>query len=169
MKKTINFCGNCPFKYSDYDDYALGYSTVTTCTLSKFLKLEDDCILVSDGDAELKTPIWCPLKTDEFTFDFKEFSTERKIEIDSTLKKIEVLQNYFDNTYDVDYDNPDVIEKNTKLQTLYTTYNELQSNEDVEYDFQTELNKSIDEIKIQLSTLESVGNKLQESINNLGE
>jgi len=169
MKKTINFCGNCPFKYSNYDDYALGYSTVTTCTLSKFLKLEDDCILVSDGEKELKTPNWCPLKTDEFTFDFKEFSTERKIEIDSTLKKIEVLQNYFDNTYDVDYDNPDVIEKNTKLQTLYTTYNELQSNEDVEYDFQTELNKSIDEIKIQLSTLESVGNKLQESINNLGE
>jgi len=167
MKKTINFCGNCPFKYSDYDDFALGYSTVTTCTLARSLKLKDDCILVSDGDVELKTPEWCPLKTEEFTFCFKEFSADRKTEMNSTWKEIEILQDFFDNTYDIEYDDPEIVEKNDKLQKLYTKFGELQSNEDE--DFQTELNKSIDEIKDQLYALEDVADKLQKSINNLGE
>jgi hypothetical protein len=169
MKKTINFCGNCPFKYSDYDDWAVGYSTCTVCTLAQFLKLNEYLILVSNGDEEVKTPDWCPLKTDEYTFNFKEFSVERKQEIDSTWEEIEVLQDYFDNGYDLDYDDPEVVEKNNKVQALYTKLGELQSNEEETYDFKAELNKSIDEIKEQLSTLEDVGNKLEESLKKLGE
>ncbi len=169
MKKTVNFCGNCPFSYADYDDWAIGASTCNICTLAQFLKLKDYFISVDNGDEELKTPDWCPLKTDEFTFNFKEFSTERKKELDSTWKEIEELHNYFDNNEDNDdLDESELDEQSNKIQALYTKFGELQSNEEETYDFQTELNKSIDEIKEQLSTLEDVGNKLQESINNLG-
>ena len=96
MKKTVNFCGNCPFSYADYDDWAIGSSTANICTLAQFLKLKDYFISVDNGDEELKTPNWCPLKTDEFTFNFKEFSAERKQEIDSTWKEIDELHSYFD-------------------------------------------------------------------------
>ena len=169
MKKTVNFCGNCPFSYADYDDFAIGYSTVHVCTLAQFLKLNEYFILVSDGTEEVKTPIWCPLKKEEFTFNFKEFSTERKQEIDSTFKEIEVLQDYFDkNEYNDDLDESEVDDQSNKIQALYTKFGELQSNEEETYDFKAELSKSIDELKEQLSTLEEVGNKLQESINNLG-
>jgi hypothetical protein len=167
MKKIVNFCGNCPFSYSDYDDFAVGCSTLNVCTLAQFVKLKDYFISVDNGDEELKTPEWCPLKTDEFTFTFKEFSVERKQEIDSTCKEIEVLQDYFDNTYDVDYDDPEVVEKNNKVQKLYTKLGELQSNE--EQNDEDELSKSIDIIKEQLLSLENASIILQESLGKLGE
>ena len=170
MKTTVNFCGNCPFSYADYDDCAIGYSTVHVCTLAQFLKLKDYFILVSDGDEALKTPIWCPLKTEEFTFNFKEFSAERKQEIDSISKEIDVLQDYFDKNVDNDdLDESELDKKSNKLQALYTKLGELQKNEEEPYDFKVELNNSIDEIKAQLSTLEDFGTKLQESLGKLGE
>ena len=172
MKKTINFCGNCPFSYSDYDDYALGYSTITTCTLSRFLKLKDDCISLSDGDEELSTPNWCPLKTEEYTFNFKEFSTERNNEINATWKEIDVLQDYFETKeyYHTDFKTPEYLEKDEELKNLYTKLGELQNNEEETFDekkFQEELNKGLDEIKEQLSSLEEFGNKLQDSLSKL--
>ena len=173
MKKTINFCGNCPFSYSDYNDFAVGYSTVNVCTLAQFLKLKNYCISVNNGDEVLITPEWCPLKTEEFTFGFKEFSVERKQEINSTWKEIEMLENCFDNIDDyADYDAPENVENSIQLQNLYTKLGELQNNEESLFDnedFQNELSKNLDEIKKQLSTLEDVGNKLQESLNNIGE
>jgi polyhydroxyalkanoate synthesis regulator phasin len=168
MKKTINYCGNCPFSYSDYDDFAIGYSTADICTLSRFLKLKDDCILVSNGDEELKTPNWCPLKTEEFTFGYKEFSTKRQQEIESTKEELEILQNCVEK-YE-DYDNPIAIEMSNNIQNLYNRLGELQSNEneeDSENYFQTELNENINEIKDQLFKLENAGNKLQDFFNNL--
>ena len=174
MKKTINFCGNCPFSYSDYDDFAVGYSTMNICTLSKFLKLKEDCISMSDGhncDEESKTPNWCPLKTEEFTFEFKEFSSKRKDEIDSTWKEIEVLRDLSDK-YDGDYDEPNFIEQENKLQGLYTKFGNLQNNEDEILDdgeFNNELIKQIDCIKEQMFELNEVTNKLQETLNNLDE
>ena len=171
MKKTINFCGNCPFSYADYDDWAVGYSTANVCTLAQFLKLNEYLILVSDGDEELKTPEWCPLKTEEFTFNFKEFSTKRKDEIDSTWKEIEELNNLYVNE-DEDYDSPKVIERDNRLGELYDKFGKLQSNEEETFDqeeFQNDLSKQIDAIKEHLSTLEDVSNKLQQSLDNFGE
>ena len=39
MKKVINFCGNCPFLYSDFNPDSAGYSTIDICQLNVFLKL----------------------------------------------------------------------------------------------------------------------------------
>lgn len=166
MKKIVNFCGNCPFRYSDYDDFAIGYSTATNCTLAMFLRQKDYCILMSDGDEEVKTPEWCPLKNEEFTFNFKEFSAERTQEIDSTFKEIEELNKYFDTT-EVDYYDPDFLRKDNKLQELYTRLGELQGNE--ESNKEDDLSKSIDIIKEQLLELENASKVLQESLGKLGE
>ena len=47
MKKiTVNGCHNCPFMNSEYDDFAIGFSNIDTCLLSKFLKLDEYIIFV---------------------------------------------------------------------------------------------------------------------------
>ena len=175
MKKTVNYCGNCPFLYSDYDDFAVGYSTVDVCNLSRFLKLEKDCISVYDGfenDEKIETPEWCPLKTESFSFEFKEFSKERLQAIESAKKEIEEYDKFFNMREDeIDYDDPEVIEKTENITKLYTTLNDLYQSEETfnDEDFQNDLNVEIEKIKEQLKNLEDVGSKLQETFNNIGK
>jgi hypothetical protein len=172
MKTTINFCGNCPFAYSDYDDFAVGYSTMDICTLSRFLNREDDCISIHDGmgpDYLAPTPDWCPLKEEEYSFDFKEFSPERLQEISDVKNEIKELEEFFDMREDeVDYDDPIIIEKNDKTQQLYSKLQELQSNEEIYTEFEEDITEQLDKIKEQILSLEDVSNKLKETFNNLG-
>jgi len=175
MKKTVNCCGNCPFLYSHYDDWAVGHSTIDICNLSRFLNLNNDCISVHDGmgnDGNAETPEWCPLKKEEYSYEFKKFSAQRLADIESTQNEIEEMEKYFDMREDeLDYDSPEFIEKTDNLQKTYTKLNNLYDNEEIfdEKEFQNDLNVEIEKIKEQLQTLEDVGSKLQETFNNLGK
>lgn len=170
MKKTVNFCGNCPFLYSDYDDFAVGSSTIDICNLARFLKKPNDCVSVHDDygyDTESTTPEWCPLKDEEFVFDFKEFSTERLQEISNIKSDITKIEEFFDMREDeVDYDDPIVVEKNKEISELYYKLDELYNNEDSTEE--EDLNEQLDKIKEQILSLEEVGNKLKNTFNNLG-
>lgn len=60
----VDGCINCPFMYSDYDDYALGFNTTDICTLALRMDLPDYFINArdaSDDNIDIKTPSWCPL------------------------------------------------------------------------------------------------------------
>ena len=170
MKKTVNFCGNCPFLYSDYDDFAVGCSTVDICNLARFLKKSEDCISVHDGydnDTESSTPEWCPLKEEEFIFYFKDFSSELLNEISSTKSDIKKLEEFFDMREDeVDYDDPIIEEKSEKIKELYNKLDELYNNEDS--NFEEDLTEQLDKFKEQLLSLEDLGIKLTDTFNNLG-
>lgn len=79
MKKVVNYCGNCPFLYSDYDDYAMGYSTLDICTLSKFLKYKDYIVSKHDSigfNEDSKTPEWCPIRKEKFELIFNDKNDE---------------------------------------------------------------------------------------------
>ncbi len=72
-------------------------------------------------DIEAPTPEWCPLKKEEFSFDFKEFSNERLQNIEMTKKEISELDNFFEmNENEVDYDDPIIMEKTDNLRKLYS-------------------------------------------------
>jgi len=164
MKTTVNFCGNCPFFCSKYNDFDIDNSTTYTCNLSMFLKHENYNIL----DTDKQKPEWCPLKKEEFVVDFKNFSPERQKDIDLVLKEIEELEYFFDNNeyYHTDFKNPDSDKKEKRLAYLYEKSNELHSNEEMS------LNDSIlnvDKIKEQILYLDEISIKLQETIKNLGQ
>lgn len=64
---NIKGCFECPFRYSDYDDFAIGDDTIEVCTLAQHLRLKQYFIDSYDTKAnqsykKLKTPIWCPVK-----------------------------------------------------------------------------------------------------------
>lgn len=171
MNKTVNCCGNCPFLYSDYDDFAVGHSTIDICNLSRFLNLDNDCISVHDGfgnDENAETPEWCPLKKESFSFSFKEFSEERLKEIESINKEIDELEGFFDMREDeVDYDDPEVLENTENIRKLYTKLTILYDNEELSEDdeLKNEINDGIEKINEQLSLLKNISNKLSESFN----
>ena len=165
MKKTINFCGNCPFMYSDYDDFSVGDSTADMCTLALFLG-QDGCISTHNGDSEEKTPDWCPLKKEEYTFNFNEFSANRLEQMEKTKKEIKELEKHFEKYSDIDD-----IENNNKLTSLYNQFSELQSNEEQLFGkkFQEDINKGMSEIEKQLEQLKNVGEQLEKTFNKLGD
>ena len=174
MKKIINFCGNCPFRYSDYDDFAVGDSTAEVCTLAMYKKFEDYFILFHNGDIDnddgdgMKTPEWCPLKTEEHTFEFKEFSPERKEKIEIVKKELTELMNFIDNSDD--YFDKNYIEKNERISELNSILADLVNNEEFfGDDFNNEINDKVLEIKRQLELLEEATLKMNNTFNNFGK
>lgn len=171
MKKTINFCGNCPFLSSEYDDFAVGNSTVDKCLLAMYLGQEDYFVSIHDNfnqDIEAPTPEWCPLKKEEFSFDFKEFSNERLQNIEMTKKEISELDNFFEmNENEVDYDDPIIMEKTDNLRKLYSKLNELYSNEELseEDTLKNEINDGVQKINEQLTLLKEISSKFSETFN----
>lgn len=168
MKKIINCCGNCPFLYSDYDDFAIGDSTVEVCTLAKFQDLEEYYVLFHDGDGEINTPEWCPLKAEEHTFDFREFSKERQEKIDSTSKELEELITYI-NERAIDCEDEDEYErKSERVSELYSIMSDLHQNEEFfEDEFVKDINKNVSDITEQLNKLEEAAIKMNDTFNNL--
>lgn len=171
MKKTVNCCGNCPFLYSHYDDWAVGYSTIDICNLSRFLNLNDSCISVHDGmgnDGNAETPEWCPLKKEEYSFKFKVFSEERLQEIESTQNEIEEMEKSYDMREDeVDYESPEFIESSDNLQKLYTKLTNLYESEELpdEEVLKNEINDGVEKINEQLSLLKEISDKLSDTFN----
>lgn len=167
MKKIINCCANCFFYHTEYDDYAVGSHETNICILANKLKKEDYFI----DDEEIKnyrTPKWCPMKEDDYSFKFKEFSNKRLEEIHSIEKEIEILTDI----YDEYIDSPEYFEKDNKIKLLYNKYDSLINDDDLdlyEEDNQEEFNKSISEFKNQIASLEDFGAKLNEALNNIGE
>jgi hypothetical protein len=171
MKKiTVNFCGNCPFLYSSYDDYAVGCSTTDECTLSRFLNQDEYFIDVHDGlDFNSETPLWCPLRKEEYSFGFQEFNLVKTEEIDLIKKEIDELGNFFDSLHDESYDSSIINEKSRRLQELYNILADLQSSQ-IEDDLTIEnFQKEMDEVQKKVKFLEEAGSKLQALINNLEE
>jgi hypothetical protein len=163
MKKTINFCGNCPFLHiNDCDNF---YNTTFKCSLSDFLNVEFVEYIVDPYDV-INTIETCPLKTEEFNFKFNSFSNDRLEEIDNVKNEIDEIEKFFgENDYDAD--NDDHIKQNIRLSTLYDKLNELYYNEEKPFDFQKDLNDNINKIKEQLELLSDVGNKFNQNINDL--
>ena len=61
----VSSCWHCPFKYSDYDDYSVGYDTADICILALFNNSADNTILVYDMSNDIdepELPEWCPLR-----------------------------------------------------------------------------------------------------------
>lgn len=161
MKKTINFCGNCPFVYSHYDDFAVGDSTLDICTLARFLNLKEDIISVHNemgygGNSD--TPDWCPLKKEDFTFTFNNFSSERQKEIESVSFELTELMKIEEKLEEDDE------ELYAKIQDLNNKLCNLYENEEKEESLE-ELNE---EIQKQLNTLAQETIKLQDTFKNLG-
>jgi len=162
MKTTVNFCGNCPFFCSEYDDFSIHDSITTKCNLSAFLK--NDEYFISDTDKQ--NPDWCPLKKEEFVFDFRNFSSERLQEIDLIKIEADELEEYFDKNeyYHTDFKDSEFKKSEERLLYLYNKLNELYSNEDVPLiDI-----LNIDKIKDQISYLDEISIKLEETIKKLG-
>lgn len=130
MNIKVNFCGNCPFLYSDFNPDSSGYSTIDICLLARFLRQIPDYISVHDNcgsNPNAKTPGWCPLNKANFEIEFQEFSIERKQEIQKISNEIDELEDFMNN-FD-SYEEPDYIAKSEQLQNAYTKLQELQSNE----------------------------------------
>jgi len=77
MEQKITCCGDCPFMYSEYDDYSLYNDTIDICTYALFLsrtgKKEyfiDSYNGINDRKVQKPTPDWCPLRKDTITFKF---------------------------------------------------------------------------------------------------
>lgn len=160
MKKTINFCGNCPFMYEEFDEYKDDPITII-CTLS-YNNKQDEYIISEIN--ENKTPDFCPLKKEELILNFKEFSPSRLEKIRKLKTEIESIYQYFDEN-DFNPDDENMIIKNDELKSLSYNLNELNKNEDMQ--FQDELTDSINKIQDQLIKLQEVGTKLQETFNNV--
>lgn len=165
MKKTINFCGNCPFLHTIYDSD--DFKTTFKCSLSDFLNVEFVEYIVDPYD-EFNTIETCPLKTEEFNFKFNPFSNTKLEEIDNVKSEIIEIENFF-NENDYDADNDDHVKLNIRLSTLYDKLDELHNNEEQTFDFQKDLNDNINKIKEQLELLSEVGNKFNQSINDLNK
>lgn len=179
MKKTVNFCGNCPFLVVDYDDFAVGNSTLEYCNLARHLNLEDSYISSYDGfrdedkstiQEKVSSPEWCPIKKEEYTFDFREFSNKRLNEIEIVENELEKLEKFFEmEEHEVDEDDEEFNSNTEKYKELSTKLGQLYSSEELSFedDFKDQLKKSIDQIKDQLTILENAGIDLQNAFNNL--
>jgi hypothetical protein len=132
MKKiTVNGCHNCPFMNSEYDDFAIGFSNIDTCLLSKFLNLDNYIISVYNLDEQMSNfriePIWCPLKINETTVNFEEYDVETKNKINElsleTLKIEETLEIISSEDNEIEYQKLE-----DKLSDLYKELKKLLEN-----------------------------------------
>lgn len=167
MKKTVNFCGNCPFMYSEYDDFSDNFTDI--CTLSKFLNKKEYIISQSDGvdvHYENEPPKWCPLKEEKVELDFKPFSENRQKEINELKEKIITLSNDIDSDDEIDIDD----ERYSKLEKLNSELDLLFKNEDIDIDdFANELKNSVNQINEQIEELVKASEKLSDTFNDLGD
>jgi len=73
--RVITGCIDCPFRFHEYDDYALGHDTIESCNLAVDLNLDEYFIDSYDtknqDELTLKTPKWCPLKNNSLLLTFK--------------------------------------------------------------------------------------------------
>ena len=161
--------GNCPFRYSDYDDFSVGDSTAEVCTLARYKNLKDYFIMFHNGEIDdMNTPEWCPLKVEEHTFEFKEFSPKRKEKIESVKKELTELMIFFDE-HD-NYEDEIFKEKNDKISELNSILADLENNEEFFVDeFNDEINDKVLEIKKQLELLEEATIKMNDTFNKLGK
>lgn len=64
-------CSTCPFRTSEYDDWAVGDDTVFSCGLQNFLGLPESSIIttcnMSDIPRVMEKPEWCPLNNLKIT------------------------------------------------------------------------------------------------------
>jgi hypothetical protein len=64
--KIIKGCYECPFRYTDYDDYAIGNDTCEICVFARNMDLPDYFIASYkrefDDEIVFDTPEWCPIK-----------------------------------------------------------------------------------------------------------
>jgi len=179
MKKTVNYCGNCPFLVFEYDDFAVGYSSSEYCNLARYLNLPDNHISAYDGfsnenkttvQEKINMPEWCPLKTEEYSFHFKEFSAKRLEELEKVEDEIEKLDKFFDmEEHEIDEEDEEFNSNTEKYRELLIKLGELYSSEEptFEEEFQSDIKFTIDDIKNQLSLLENAGINLQNSLKNL--
>ena len=177
MNKTINFCGNCPFYHTEYDDFSVGLDVTNTCCLAYYLKQEEYFVSfensseystiepIDNTESKFDSPKWCPLKKEsEFVFSFKSFSKERIDDINSISEKIEEFDKSLENCDDDYYYTPEFEEKSKKSSELHKKLSELYSNEEPSFDnsYKEEINKSVDEIKEQMKLIEDATNQLQD-------
>jgi len=70
--ENVKSCADCPFRYTDYDDFTIGDSTIEICVLSQNNN-NDDYIITSYDDVssdiikDINIPVWCPLRKDDYT------------------------------------------------------------------------------------------------------
>lgn len=67
MKKEVTGCGNCPFRVSERDEWAIGDDVFDTCNLTggvlgSYMGFEEP---------SYTTPEDCPLKREDYTITFK--------------------------------------------------------------------------------------------------
>lgn len=169
MKKVVNFCGNCPFLYNEYDNYD---GTVQhLCVLSRNLDLYFDYVdTLEGGYDENSTPAWCPLKKEEYTFSFKEFSNKRLENIHTVKEKINEINEYIESNDDSGID---MSKELNEIETLNTELTNLQKNEEIDDinddDIESEITKSLDEIKAQMTYIEEASAKLQDAFSKFSE
>lgn len=121
----VKWCGGCPFINSDYDDYAVGHSTIDSCNLMDFFGMKSN-ISVHDNigtDPDIKTPNNCPLKSENFSIIFEPFTPEEQNEISLLKEQIKVLEEECCELFE---DNPEYLKKNDELMELYKKLNKLQ-------------------------------------------
>ena len=176
MKKIVNCCSNCPFYHIEYDYESVGKNEFDMCILSQYMNPNNIYYVDLDENPIFHTPEWCPIKNEEYNISFKEFSDKRKNEIIEINKKIaeqfEIYEHYEEDIEDVQNITFDYDSHNKKTNELYNELNKLMNSDDYStYDenIKVELNDSIDQIKKQLITLENLGNKLNDELNNLGK
>lgn len=77
MKKLkITGCNDCPFKATEYDDFAVGSDYITRCTLANHLEYPESLIDMHDSKKgeftnNIKTPSWCPIKENSLQIGYK--------------------------------------------------------------------------------------------------
>jgi len=165
MKKIVNGCVNCPFYHTEYDDYSMGEPEKNICVLSQYLKLDNYFIELDENEY---SPEWCPIKNEEYTLKFKEFSDKIKSDISTINKKIYEHEYQYDKNSD--NDDFDYVANNIEHKELYKKLDELMMNDELESnddDIKEDFNNSIDQVKNQLTNLEKLGNKLNDELNNL--
>jgi len=168
MKKIINYCGNCHFFHTEYDDYSLGNGQKNICVLFKNLKTPNNISDYFIDDEELEgynTPTWCPLKVEEYTFKFKEFSSKKIEELKSTTDDIELLNNKFEEYEDT----TEYSENNDKLKVLYDKFQKILDSDDIDSEefIKNEFDNSMKDFKSTIESLEDMSIKLNEQLNNL--
>jgi hypothetical protein len=74
----VTGCVDCPFHYTNYDDFAVGNDTLEICLLKQRMDTENkvnadyfiDCWDTKHSeDIVLKTPEWCPIKSEGVTIE----------------------------------------------------------------------------------------------------
>jgi len=66
MKKIVSSCSDCPFLYSEYDDFSIGDSHLDACSFM-YNQSGSDWIIrtyenMDDAGPVDVVPDWCPLK-----------------------------------------------------------------------------------------------------------